>query len=73
MTKPKTLKIAEQLESGDIHECAWAAAVELRRLHDLLGKSAARIKELEAQQQRAYPCAGCDGQGRCAGKERCDQ
>ena len=33
-TQPEALRLASQLESGDIHECAWQAAAELRRMHE---------------------------------------
>ena len=33
MEKPEALRLADALETGDIHENAWQAAAELRRLH----------------------------------------
>ena len=47
MDKPEALRLADALETGDIHENAWQAAAELRRLHAENERLSATVKARE--------------------------
>ena len=58
MDKPEALRLADALETGDIHENAWQAAAELRRLLAENGALRGERTKLDGWWQDALQAAG---------------